>query len=70
MCDQAVGLCAHGTLFCCDGMIKEIYFYTKLPLSPSLKCKCNHVTSLLKILQGAHLPQQQLSVLPITRSTY
>lgn len=42
----------HGILFCCDGVIKEIYFYTKLPLSPSLKCKCNHVTSLLRILQG------------------
>lgn len=41
-----------GKLFCCDDVIKEIYFYTKLSLSPFLKCKCNHVASLLKILRG------------------
>jgi hypothetical protein len=41
-----------GMSFCCDDVIKEIYFYTKLSLSPFLKCKCNHATSLLKIPQG------------------
>lgn len=40
-----------GELFCCNDVIKEIYFYTTMSLSPFLKCKCNHVTSLLRILQ-------------------
>lgn len=38
-------------LFCRIDVMKEIYFYTNMSLSPFLKCKCNHVTSLLRILQ-------------------
>lgn len=45
VCDQRLEENApRGNLFCCNDVIKEIYFCTKLSLSPFLKCKCNHVT--------------------------
>lgn len=42
-----------GKLFYCNDVIKEIYFCTKLSLSPFLKCKCNHVTSCLEFISGS-----------------
>lgn len=40
-------------LLCREDVIKEIYFYTKLSLFPSLKCKCNHDTHCLEFFGGS-----------------